>query len=80
MDVVRHKAIGMQAARCLTEQPSQMKQIEAAIVVFEKAGLPVVAAVDDVYRYAWKHEASASWHAGSTSERLPSLTENVVCP
>jgi hypothetical protein len=74
MHMIRHEAKCMQAARRFTERTSQMKQIEAAIVLLVKARLSVVTAVNDVYRYAWQHEARASWHA-AVNERGSGLVD-----
>jgi hypothetical protein len=48
--VVGHQHIGMNAAACLVGVPGQSVQVVAVIFVGEEAGLPVIAALDDVER------------------------------
>jgi hypothetical protein len=39
-----------------------MKEIKAAVVFLVKAGLPVISTLNDVYRNAGQHDASAARH------------------
>jgi hypothetical protein len=71
MDVIRHQTVGMQLAPSPVEHPSQMKEIETAVLVREETGSPVVAALHDVHGNAGKHDAGAARHDPTTGSTVP---------
>lgn len=74
MDVIRHEAVGVQAACSGHEEPTQVEKIERAIVVSVEAGLPVVATMHDMQGDTRKHDARSSRHVQSTNRGSDSLT------
>ena len=62
VNVIRHKAIGMQRASSLAEKTAQMKKIKLAVLILVEAMLPIVAALDYMYRDAGQHDSRASRH------------------
>lgn len=62
MDVIRHQHIGVDGAAGALCAKLQLIEIEAIIVICEKTGLAVVAALDDVKRNPGERDASAARH------------------
>jgi hypothetical protein len=62
MNVICHQAMRMQRAARLSEEAAQMKEIKAAVAFLVEAGLSVISALNDVYRNAGQHDASAARH------------------
>ncbi len=62
VDMVCHEGIGMDSALCFFRiflQPIKIKEI---VFFGEEAGLPVIAALDDVERGARHYDSWSSWH------------------
>ncbi len=60
--MVGHQYVCMNAAPGLARILAQPVQIKTIVFVGEKAGLAVVAPLDQVHRYVWKREAWATGH------------------
>jgi len=62
MHVVRHQHAGVDAAARVARVVAQPVEIVDTVVVTVEAGLPVVAALDQVKRNAGQGDAGTSWH------------------
>jgi hypothetical protein len=62
MDMIGHQAIRMKKALRVRKVTRKVKKIKAAVLLFEKAVLPIVSAVSDMNRYAGQHDPSAARH------------------
>ena len=63
MNVIVHQHISVQSAACIQQRFAQQGDIALSIVLVEKAGQAVVAALDDVLRNAGQVESWLSGHA-----------------
>ena len=71
MHMVVHQHVCVQAACGLLQHAPQQSQIAAPVMVVEKAGQPVVAALDHMLRNAWKVESGKPDYAVSWPLILP---------
>jgi hypothetical protein len=74
MDVIGHQAIRVQNASRRSKRSRQMKQVEASILIFMEAPLPIVSALDYVHGNVWQHDAGAPGHDASTVCHAAPLT------
>ena len=82
MHVIRHQAPGVHCALETLSELLQMEEIARVILFGEKAGSPVIAALDNMDRNVGKHQTGAARHATLNADqggRVDAL-ENVVCP
>jgi hypothetical protein len=66
VDVIGHQAICVHRTREFLGQLAQVKEIQQAIAVRDKASGSIVAALDEVNSYMGKHQARLSWHKRKT--------------
>jgi hypothetical protein len=57
VNVIRHQAIGMQRASRFAEKPAQMKKIKLAVLILVEALLPIISALDYMYRDVGQHDS-----------------------
>jgi hypothetical protein len=69
VDVVGHQHVGMQDATRGKRALAQKVQVAAAVAVVEEAGQSIVAALDNVLRYAWDIESWMACHTTSLAAR-----------
>ena len=62
MNMVGHQHVSMNAATCLAGILGQPVEIKTVILVGEKAGLAVVATLNQVQRGVWQRKAWAARH------------------
>lgn len=60
--MVVHQYVGVQSAACVDQRFAQQRQVALPIVVVEKAGQPIVAALDNVLRNVGQVESLLSCH------------------
>jgi hypothetical protein len=63
VDVVGHQHVGMQDVTRGKRALAQKLQVAAAVAVVEEAGQSIVAALDNIPRYAWRAMRQVSPHA-----------------
>ena len=61
--MVGHQHVGMDRTAEIRSQLGQVVEIERVVLVGEEAGLAVVAALDQMQRYAGERDAGAARHA-----------------
>ena len=74
MHVVGHEAIRVQVTLMLRCQLSQLREVREVVTVLPETGVPVVAALDDVERYACKDEPREPGHTPKTALPGAALT------
>lgn len=69
MHVIGHQYIGMDAATCLGGMLRQPFKIDAVILVREEAGLPVIAALNQMLGNARQRKARTARHSDGPLEK-----------
>jgi hypothetical protein len=60
--MVVHQDVGVQSAACVEQGLAQKHQVALPIVIIQKAGQPIVAALDNVLRNVGQVEPRLSGH------------------
>jgi hypothetical protein len=61
--MIGHQAVGVQTALGQPKMTAKVEKIKAAILLLEKAVLPVISPLTDMYRNTGQHDPSAARHA-----------------
>ena len=69
MHVVGHQRIGVQPAAALAQRLAEPVAVGVVVLLGEKAGLAIVAALHDVQRHAIEVDAGAAGHAVTLDHR-----------
>jgi hypothetical protein len=67
MDMVRHQAVRMYVAFMLAGEVAQERKIDEVVRILVKAGVPVVASLNDVQRDARKDQPWMPCHTVTTT-------------